>query len=139
MIDYVTKQRKDYQKKDWKIYSNFDWETHLENLKKILENNNNMKFFTTDKNGEIKNESRLDNLEYQFTSWLRIQIIETTKSSDEIKNEIIHNEDLFHIYSKRKNTYDQILTEFVKIRNTEKPKPDWEKKIYYTKNFKRFY
>lgn len=138
MLDYVTKQRKDFPKEEWKILSNFNWEKKIDELIKIYEQTKNMRFYAVNNKGEVKNESRVDNLEYQFTSWLRLQITTTTKTVEDIKDEIVKNEDFFFIYSKRKNTYDSIIFDFVKIRDTEKPKPDWEKKYIIPKILKDF-
>ena len=126
MMKYVTKQTQTTPKELWKIESNFEWEEEikkLENMPKLI-----MKFYRLDKDGEKIIESRSDNLEYCFTSWLRNQLTSTTKSIDEIKNEIMNDDDLFYIYSKRKNNWNSVIAEFCKIRDSEKPKPNWDRK-----------
>ena len=121
MIDYVTKQRKTLEQKDWQIESNFEWQKVLETL-----SGKHMKFYRVDKTGNPIIESRQDNLEFTFTTWLRDQL-KLSKSVEEIKNDIMSNNDYFFIYSKRKINWDSVITDFCKIRDTEKPKPQWER------------
>lgn len=113
MLDYVTKQRKTIEEKDWKIWSNFDWKEELEKLKNKYEKN-----FTK--------KSTISEQEMEFTCWLRDQVRNNPRLSKiEIKRKIMDNDLYNHLFMSKYLNYNKLINDIFKSKPSAKPVPYW--------------
>lgn len=117
MVDYVTKQRKELEKKDWKIYSNFDWESYLNELEskyRKCEKKTQREMFTEK--------------EMEFCEWLRKNILDNpTKTKFEIEKEILEDSKLAYIFMSKHINYKSVLNDYFKNKPINKPPRVWNK------------
>lgn len=113
MIDYVTKQRKEKEDIDLKIWSNFDWESLLSKLEKK-------------KSGNISLKDKKDELEFEFCSWLRSLINENKElTKNEVIKEIMNNDEFYLTYMTKFINYNSLINAVFKEKPNVKPYPFW--------------
>lgn len=110
MIDYVTKQSKELEEKDWRITSSFDWQKRLKELEKK-------------KKGRGVKDSK-DEWEYSFCDWLRNQLKERPNATKkEIVNDIINDSKWNFLYMSKHYNYNLLINNVFKEKQMVKPIP----------------
>ena len=103
---------------DHKISYNLDSvEAKLETLKKEKEKEENKK---------IRKGSKINELEWEFTTWLRDKVIKDNLTQSEIMDEI-HKSKYHKVFYSKYNNYRNLIQDFFKCQPAKKPTPYWGK------------
>ena len=111
MIDYVTKQRKEKDEMEWKIWSCFDWKEELKKLEKK-------------KTGNLSSKDKKEQMEFEFCEWIRCLVRDNPEiTKNEVIKEIMKDSQRNFLYMSKFLNYNALINAVFREKPNTKPIP----------------